>query len=328
MLNKDLRRRVFAILESSDKTSTLGKRVDFALIVLIIVNIFSVILETIDSIYLAYAVYFDVIEFVSVIIFSIEYLLRLWVCVENEEDKTTRLPRLKYAASPLAIIDLIAILPFYLSFIFAFDLRFLRVLRLLRIFKLTRYSSAMTMLLDVLREESSSFFAGFFILLVLLILAASGAYLVEHDTQPDKFGSIPAAMWWAVATLTTVGYGDVTPITAWGKLFGACVTIIGIGMAALPAGILASGLADHLRRRREVLSLEFRSALEDGIIDKDEEEELEALRKKLGLSHHVVGEILEGLKIEQESAHANFCPHCGGAIPRLYLNPGSQEQEG
>jgi len=318
MLNEGLRRQAFSILESSGKMGALGKCIDFALIVLISVNIISVILETVDSIYLAYAVYFDVIELVSVTLFSIEYLIRLWVCVENDEVKDARFPRLKYATSPLALIDLFAILPFYLSFIFAFDLRFLRVLRLLRIFKLTRYSSAMTMLLDVLREESSSFFAGFFILMVLLILAASGAYLVEHDTQPDKFGSIPAAMWWAVATLTTVGYGDVTPITAWGKLFGACVTIIGIGMAALPAGILASGLADHLRRRREMLSLEFRCALEDGMIDENEEEELEALRSKLGLSHHVVDEIVEGIKKEQEaeSAPANFCPHCGGSLPR------------
>ncbi len=236
------------------------------------------------------------------------------MCVEDEQYTGEPLARLKYAATPLALIDLIAILPFYLTLFFTIDLRFLRILRLLRIFKLTRYSSAMTMLLDVIREESSSFFAGFFILIVLLVLAASGAYLVEHDVQPDKFGSIPEAMWWAMATLTTVGYGDVTPVTGWGKLFGACVTVIGIGMAALPAGILASGLADHLRRRREVLGWEFRQALEDGVIDEEEEEELERLRKNLGLSRNAAQDIRAQMQKDRASPHPRFCPRCGEAL--------------
>ena len=217
-------------------------------------------------------------------------------------------------ASPLAIIDLLAIAPFYLAFFVSMDLRFLRVLRLLRIFKLTRYSSAMTMLLDVFREEASAFFAGFFILIVLLVLAASGAYLVEHETQPEKFGSIPDAMWWAMATLTTVGYGDVTPVTPFGKLFGACVTVIGIGMAALPAGILASGLADQLRRKREALAEQYRHALEDGVIDADEEAALESLRKDLGLSKTLANEVLSDLHRKKASVNARRCPHCGGTL--------------
>ena len=149
---------------------------------------------------------------------------------------------------------------------------------------------------------------------MLLILTASGAYLVEQEAQPDKFGSIPEAMWWATATLTTVGYGDVTPITPLGKIFGACVTIIGIGMAALPAGILASGLADQLRRKRQQLSEQYRRALEDGTIDAHEEKELEDFRKTLGLSRVLAQEILENVTQHKGQGELRHCPYCGGDL--------------
>jgi len=167
------------------------------------------------------------------------------------------------------------------------------------------------MLLDVFEEESGAFFAGFFILVLMLIFAASGAWLAEHTVQPDKFGSIPAAMWWAVATLTTVGYGDVVPITVAGKVFGACITIIGIGMAALPAGIIASGLNEQIHRRRSSLKREFRKALEDGMICKEEEEEIETLRKELGLSKRTADNMRDVVQAEMEKKMAGICPHCG-----------------
>ena len=311
-----LRQKLHTVLERSDRSDVLARCVELFLVVLISVNVVCVILETVDSIYALFAAYFEAIEIVSVAAFSIEYLLRIWCCVEDAPEQPAWAQRARYAASPLAIIDLLAIAPFYLSFVFAIDLRFLRVLRLLRIFKLTRYSSAMTMLLDVFRQEASAFFAGFFILMVLLILTASGAYLVEQEAQPLKFGSIPDAMWWATATLTTVGYGDVTPITPLGKFFGACVTVIGIGMAALPAGILASGLADQLRRKREQLSEQYRQALEDGVIDADEERELEELRKTLGLSKQLAAEVLANMAAHRSQAKIQHCPYCGGDLSR------------
>jgi voltage-gated potassium channel len=214
----------------------------------------------------------------------------------------------------MSLVDLAAIAPFYLAMVVGIDLRFLRVIRLLRIFKLTRYSSALSVLLDVLREEASSFAAGFFIMAVLLVVAASGAYLVEHQAQPNGFGSIPDAMWWAVATLTTVGYGDVTPVTAMGKVFGAMVTLIGVGMAALPAGIIASGMTDQLRRRRAAMIEEYRHALEDGIIDENEEADLEAHRRRLGLSRQLVAEIRTSLKSRRLGEKHGKCPHCGHSI--------------
>ncbi len=149
---------------------------------------------------------------------------------------------------------------------------------------------------------------------VLLVVAASGAYLVEHNAQPDGFGSIPDAMWWAVATLTTVGYGDVTPVTVMGKVFGALITLIGVGMAALPAGIIASGMTDQLRRRRAALIDEYRHALEDGIIDENEEADLEEHRRRLGLSRQLVAEIRTSLKNHQTGEKHVKCPHCGHSI--------------
>ncbi|WP_350334392.1 ion transporter [Coralliovum pocilloporae] len=311
-----LRKRVFDKLEPTDRSDMPGKLVDLFLITLIAVNIIAVVLETVASIRAEHQRLFEVIELVSVAIFTVEYIARLWSCVENPDYTGETSPRRAYMLSPMAIIDLIAILPFYLSFVLAIDLRVLRVLRLLRVFKLTRYSSAMSMLLNVIREEANAFFAGFFILMVLLILAASGAYLVEHDAQPDKFGSIPHAMWWAMATLTTVGYGDVTPVTPAGQFFGALVTVIGVGMAALPAGILASGLADQLRRNREELTSELRRALEDGIIDENEESELEELRKSLGLSQRIAREVRKSVHDQREASETFCCPECGTVTVR------------
>ncbi len=263
---------------------------------------------------MGYSPWFDAFEMFSVAVFTVEYLARLWCSIEAQPDEPPLRTRLLFTVQPMSLVDLAAIAPFYLAMVVGIDLRFLRVLRLLRIFKLTRYSSALSVLLDVLREEASSFAAGFFIMAVLLVVAASGAYLVEHQAQPDGFGSIPDAMWWAVATLTTVGYGDVTPVTPMGKVFGAMVTVIGVGMAALPAGIIASGMTDQLRRRHATMIEEYRHALEDGIIDENEEADLEAHRRRLGLSRQLVAEIRASLKSRRKGEKHEKCPHCGHLI--------------
>ncbi len=187
MPDQSLRKTVYSVLERSNRTDKLGYYVDIALIILIAANVILVILETVDTIYAQYAPWFTYVEYFSIFIFTIEYLLRIWACVEDEQLEGVRNKRLKYMLSPLALIDLLAILPFFLTILFVIDLRFLRVMRLLRVFKLTRYSSAMTMLMNVFREEAHAFSAAAFLY------------------QPDKFGSIPEAMWWAMATLTTVG---------------------------------------------------------------------------------------------------------------------------
>jgi len=189
------------------------------------------------------------------------------------------------------------------------------VLRILRILKLSHYFAALDVLLEVARKEKNAFGAAFFLLALGTLFASSGIYLCEHEVQPVAFGSIPAAMWWAVVTLTTVGYGDVTPVTVAGKVFGASITVMGIGMVALPTGILASGFSEELRRRQQRYDAEMRAALADGVIDRLEREHLERLRRELGLSEEEVaglgGERRGGPPFRGESRK---CPRCGEAL--------------
>ncbi|MCH2191475.1 MAG: ion transporter [Gammaproteobacteria bacterium] len=304
------RARAYWWLERPDRAALGPKLLEIALIALIILNVFAVVLETVESFYSNWKFYLDTIELVSLGIFAFEFSIRLWVVPENRGYKS----RLSWLRSPLAVIDLLAILPALLYLVVPVDLRILRTFRMLRILKLTRYSPALGMLLAVFEEEAGAFFAGFFILMLMLIFAACGAWLVEHQVQPEAFGSIPAAMWWSVATLTTVGYGDVTPITVAGKIFGAMITIIGIGMAALPAGIIASGLNEQIHRRRQSLEREFRKALEDGVICLGEEKDIENLRKSLGLSRSSADHIRATVENELRAKNRTHCPNCGKLI--------------
>ncbi|MEM7269246.1 MAG: ion transporter [Pseudomonadota bacterium] len=303
------RQRLHEILARSHGDDRTGRAVDIALIILIVANVIAVMLETSPAVYEGRETFFLAFEVISVAIFTVEYLLRLWVAPQGALDRSPWSARLRYIVSPAALIDLIAIAPFYLAAFIGFDLRFLRILRLMRLLKLTRYSSALTMLMEVIRRESGSFLACFFILGVLLIAAASGAYIAERQAQPENFGSIPAAMWWAVVTLTTVGYGDVIPITALGRFFGAVIAVIGIGIAALPAGIIASGLSSELSKRRQRLREEFLRSLGDGRLDAADEERLEHLRRELGLSRSEAKDVRH--LSQQIRNPARFCPHCG-----------------
>ena len=195
---------------------------------------------------------------------------------------------------PLAIIDFLAFVPMFLQLLFpGVDLRFLRALRLLRVFKLTRYFQSFEMILEVLHDEWRSLAGTVFIMLVILVIAACGLYYIERDIQPDKFGSIPEAMWWAMAALTTVGYGDSYPITPIGKIIGSIVTLLGIGMVALPSGILASSFSERMRQRRESMQTQIDQALEDGLITREEELSLRKLGRDLGLNEEAISALVE-----------------------------------
>ncbi len=312
-----LRRRTFQILEVSRSGDRASRACDLALTGLVLLNVLAVTLESMATLASRYGTFFEYFELFSIAAFSLEYVLRAWSCVEGEKLRSLRpaWARLRYAVTPMALIDLLAILPFYLDAVMHLDLRVLRLLRVLRILKLAHYFTALNDLLEVMAEEMRVFGAALFIMVVLMLISASGIYIFEHDAQPVAFGSIPAAMWWAMATLTTVGYGDVTPVTAAGKVFGSCITVIGIGMAALPAGILAAGLARHFRMRTREYEEEVEIALEDGDVDASEREHLERLRRELGLSRRQAEEILEALRLESPRRRraARACPHCGHA---------------
>lgn len=312
------RRRAYEVLERADKGDRTSLLVDACLITLILLSATAIILESIEPIYTAYEPWFFYFEAFTVCVFTLEYALRFWCCVEAAPDgESPWRYRLRYVRSGAALIDLIAIFPSYLMLFGAgaLDMRFLRMFRLLRVLKLTRYSAALNILGQAFRENARSLAAAFFILLMVMLVAATGMYHFEREAQPEAFSSIPASMWWAFATLTTVGYGDITPITAGGRVFGALITVLGLGMVALPTGILASAYTEQLRRRSERYRRRADQALKDGVLSEAEVAELEELRRVLGLDRQVAEEIL-GFKRAHQLQHTACasCPHCGGAL--------------
>ncbi|MHC4079552.1 MAG: ion transporter [Planctomycetota bacterium] len=246
-----IRRRVYEILEVARPGDRASRLIDTLILSLILFNVAALVLETVEPIYAAGKVYFDAFELVSVAIFSVEYLFRLWCCVEHPRYERTIVGRLRFARSPLALVDLLAVLPFYLPML-GLDFRFMRSLRLARIFrlaKLIRYNAAIRLFAVVLVKKRAELLVALFVVLVILVLASSLMYFVEHDANP-KFSSIPAAMWWGIITLTTVGYGDVHPDTGPGKALGAVIAVLGIGMFALPTSILGAAFVEEMSQRR------------------------------------------------------------------------------
>jgi voltage-gated potassium channel len=220
---------------------------------LIVLNVAAVVLETVDWLNASYGRLFHAFDVFSVAVFTVEYILRAWSCTENPKFRSPVSGRLRYLITPMAIIDLMAVLPFYLPFIVP-ELRFVRAIRLFRLFrilKMVRYSDALKTFAEVLNLKKEELGVTFFATLILLVVASSMVYEAENEVQPEAFANIPDAMWWGVVTLTTVGYGDIYPKTPLGKFIGSFVVISGIGLFALPAGIMASGFSEVLQRRKE-----------------------------------------------------------------------------
>ncbi len=248
------KQRVFETLEKGTGDDKLSKRFDIFIMTLIILNVILVIIETVEPIYNRYHYGLDLFEAISVIIFTVEYLARVWTCTLMEKYRHPLWGRIRYIFSWAALIDLFAILPFYLPLILAMDGRFLRILRLfrlVRLFKMGRYSTAFGLITKVFRKRKEELVISLTFLLVMLIFASGLMYYIEHEAQPEAFSSIPETMWWGVATLTTVGYGDVYPITALGRFLGAIIAILGVGLFALPAGIIAAGFESELSKKRK-----------------------------------------------------------------------------
>lgn len=250
------RKKVHYILSISTK----GKRgfplmVNLFIVGLIALNSLAIVLHSIPEIrdHPALARFFIDFEIFSVIVFTIEYGLRVWACVESVEYQDPVWGRIKFVFSAWALVDLLAIFPFYLT-LFTTDfglLRILRLLRVVRLYRLTKYSRALNMIQRAIEYTKEELILSYAFLLFAMLIASSLIYYIEHPAQPEAFSSIPAAMWWGVVTMTTLGYGDVYPVTALGKLFGGFIAILGVALFSLPTGILASGFIKQINERKQ-----------------------------------------------------------------------------
>lgn len=250
------RHRIYQVLDLGLAGDRLWQRVHWVLIALIVMNVSAVVLESVPALNERFHQLFLAIEIVSVVAFTVEYLARLWIAVEYGplEDLPAWKARLVHALTPGMLVDLLSVLPFYLAWMIAADFRVLLVFRLLRFFKIARYSTGMRSLVDAIYTERQALAACAGILWGVVLISASFMHLAEQDAQPDKFGTIPDAMYWAVITLATVGYGDVVPVTMLGKMIASVTAVLGLGMVALPVGILATAFSDVIHRREFVVT--------------------------------------------------------------------------
>ena len=282
-----IQKRTSQLLSKGNVADKPSQYVDMILFILIVLNIGAVCLESVKHIGNEYKVAFNAFEFFSVVIFSIEYVLRVWSAPARNDlgNSTNIIKRMKYIFSFTGLIDFLAIIPSILPYFFGgLDLRWLRVLRLLRLLKISNYSSALEDFFSAIKADWRSFSAALYLMVIALFLSSAMMYIAEHDSQPEKFSSIPETMWWGLITLTTVGYGDVSPVTPLGKIIGAFTAIMGVCTVALLTGIVASAFANQRAQKAAILEAEISQALSDGVISDDEAQKIEKLRKELNLS--------------------------------------------
>jgi voltage-gated potassium channel len=298
-----IRRRALEILDKGDASDPVSVWCDRLITVWVLLNIAAITLESVQSYGVAYAQEFAWFETVSVVFFSVEYALRLWASgarFSADEGGVWR-GRRKYALSFHGLVDLAAIAPYYLQFLFpGLDMRILRTLRLLRILKISHYSSALEDLFSAIKAEAHSFYAALYILLITVLLSASLMYFAENSHQPDKFASIPDSLYWAVITLTTVGYGDVSPITPIGKVISVFTAFLGVCTVAMLTGIVASAFSNQMARRKAIFENELRQALADGEISEQEQSQLQSLKDEFNLSDEQVSALMQKITREEE----------------------------
>jgi voltage-gated potassium channel len=248
---KTVKQNIYYVLEFK-RHDAVSVSVNAGIVTLILANVAMIILETDSTLNTRFSTFFHYFELISVVIFSAEYLLRFWVCNINEKYQKPIVGRLQYCIMPLAVIDLFAVLPYYLSDVFSIGLlsgnmlflRSVRLIRIARLFKLGRYSSSISTLTKVFKAKKNELLVAASIIFMLLVVASSCMFLAEHDAQPDKFSSIPATMWWSICTISTIGYGDMYPVTVIGKMLAGAIALTGIALFGLPAGILVAGFIE------------------------------------------------------------------------------------
>ena len=250
---QQIKQRVFTILNvENSRDSTANRVINGLIMLLIILSVAEVIAGSFQSLPSWLFSVFHFFELFVVVVFTVEYILRIWIADMRFPGMKPWRARLRAMTSFMGLIDLFAILPFYLPLFLTVDLRFIRifrVMRLLRIFKLNRHSKALRIVGEVIQEKRAELSVTIVVAFMLLLLSSAIMYNLEFDEQPDKFPNIIATFWWAIATLTTVGYGDVYPITDGGKIVAGIMALLGVGLVALPAGILSGAFMDKLGRK-------------------------------------------------------------------------------
>ncbi len=299
---RTFRQRVHALVFPSAYGGDLHHLYDSFIVVWVVISVLAVVLESVHSVHYLLNMEFIILDAIAVSIFTFEYCLRMYCCVEEPGYKKAVTGRLKLAKSTSSIIDLLAIAPFFLEVFLhhLIDLRFMRVFRMLRLLKLSRYTSATQSLFKVIAREWPVMAASAFIMLLLVVMTASLGYLFEHDAQPEKFENIPQSIYWAVITLASVGYGDISPVTPAGRAMTIVLALIGIGIFAIPAALLSSAFSDQLKSDREALVNKLFEMLSDGNIDEEEALYIKTEAKRLHLSDEEVKLLIEKAKRERE----------------------------
>ncbi len=299
---RTFRQKIHALIFPSEYGGNLHSFFDIFIAIWVVISVVAVVLESVMNIHYILDLEFIILDAIAVGIFTLEYCMRIYCCVEDPRYQRAIAGRFKQIREPSSLIDLMAIVPFFLEVFLhhLFDLRFLRVFRLLRLLKLTRYTGATKTLTKVIAREWPVLAASAFVMMLLVVLTASLGYLFEHEAQPEKFENIPQSIYWAVITLASVGYGDISPVTPMGRVMTIILALLGIGIFAIPAALLSSAFSDQLRIEREALKTELHDMLADGVLSMEETEKLFAEAKRLHLSDDDVNRLIEKVRREFE----------------------------
>ena len=308
---RTFRQKIHALVFPSDFGGKLQTIFDTFIGIWVIISVAAVVLESVHSVSYLINLEFVILDTVAVGIFTIEYLMRLYACVEEPRFRHAFLGRFKQARQTATFIDLLAILPFFLEVVLGtvLDLRFLRTFRLARLLKLTRYNDSTKILTTVIAREWPVISASAFIMILMVVMTASLGYVFEHEAQPDKFDNIPNAVYWAVITLASVGYGDISPVTPIGRFMTVVMALLGIGIFAIPAALLASAFGDQLHKERELLKSNLRHMMKDGHLDEAEIATLRVEAKRLHITIEELNALLQHMHNERENAkHKSVLP--------------------
>lgn len=298
---RTFRQKIHAMVFTSEYGGKLQSIFETFIGVWVIISVLAVVLESIHSVHYLINLEFVILDTIAVAIFTVEYLMRIYACVEEPRFRHGFLGRLKQARSTSTLIDLLAILPFFLEILLGsvLDLRFLRTFRLARLLKLTRYNDSTKILTTVIAREWPVISASAFIMILMVVMTASLGYVIENQAQPEKFDNIPNSVYWAVITLASVGYGDISPVTAIGRFMTVVMSLLGIGIFAIPAALLASAFGDQLHKEREMLKNNLRNMMKDGHLDETEIAVLRSEAKRLHITTEELNALLEHMHNER-----------------------------